>query len=75
MTSSSRSEHDQHMTSLPPPDALLCSSPRAAVTDHSHALLLQVMHTSQYTQWTGFIDQTALGLDPTDYGGELDPHG
>ncbi|GAA5981608.1 hypothetical protein JCM10908_004539, partial [Rhodotorula pacifica] len=36
---------------------------------------LQVMHTSQYIQWTGHIDMTALGLQATDTGGELDPHG
>ena len=35
----------------------------------------QVMHTSEYIQWTGHIDMTALGLLPNDTGGELDPHG
>lgn len=33
------------------------------------------MRTSAYTQWTGHIDMTALGLQSTDTGGELDPHG
>ncbi|KAG0658039.1 hypothetical protein C6P46_006100 [Rhodotorula mucilaginosa] len=36
---------------------------------------LQVMHTSEYIQWTGHIDMTALGLQANDTGGELDPHG
>ncbi|GAA5825766.1 hypothetical protein JCM11251_000363 [Rhodosporidiobolus azoricus] len=36
---------------------------------------LQVMHTSQYIQWTGHIDMTALNLQADDSGGELDPHG
>ena len=26
-------------------------------------------------QWVGYIDNTAIGLTPTDAGGELDPHG
>ena len=33
------------------------------------------MRTSAYIQLVGFIDNAALGLDPTDMGGELDPHG
>lgn len=36
---------------------------------------LQWMKTSAYIQVSGFIDNTALSLDPTDTGGELDPHG
>ncbi|BGP15856.1 hypothetical protein JCM10213_005658 [Rhodosporidiobolus nylandii] len=36
---------------------------------------LQVLRTSAYTQWTGHIDMTALGLAADDTGGELDPHG
>lgn len=36
---------------------------------------VQVLKTSAYTQWTGFINQTALGLLEDDSGGELDPHG
>jgi hypothetical protein len=32
----------------------------------------QVMRTSAYTQWTGHINQTALGLTADDSGGELD---
>jgi len=36
---------------------------------------LQWMETSAYIQISGFIDNTALGLDPGDGGGELDPHG
>ncbi|GAA5909281.1 hypothetical protein JCM8208_005630 [Rhodotorula glutinis] len=36
---------------------------------------LQVMHTSQYIQWTGHINMTALNLVADDTGGELDPHG
>lgn len=36
---------------------------------------LQVLKTSAYTQWTGYINQTALNLMEDDSGGELDPHG
>lgn len=36
---------------------------------------VQVLKTSAYTQWTGYINQTALGLLEDDSGGELDPHG
>jgi hypothetical protein len=36
---------------------------------------LQVLRTSAYTQWTGYINQTALNLQEDDSGGELDPHG
>ncbi|KAJ7838962.1 hypothetical protein B0H13DRAFT_1911511 [Mycena leptocephala] len=36
---------------------------------------IQFMRTSAYIQIVGFIDSTALGLSPTDTGGELDPHG
>lgn len=31
--------------------------------------------TSAYIQVVGFINNAALDLDPTDSGGELDPHG
>jgi hypothetical protein len=33
------------------------------------------MKTSAYIQVVGYIDNTAIGLTPTDTGGELDPHG
>ena len=33
------------------------------------------MKTSSYIQVTGFINNAAIGLDPGDMGGELDPHG
>ncbi|GAA5823778.1 hypothetical protein JCM11251_003290 [Rhodosporidiobolus azoricus] len=36
---------------------------------------LQMVKTKYYTQWTGYIDQTALHLEKDDSGGELDPHG
>jgi len=36
---------------------------------------LQYTKTSAYIQITGFVDNTALNLDPNDGGGELDPHG
>lgn len=36
---------------------------------------VQVLRTQYYTQWTGYIDQTALHLEANDTGGELDPHG
>ncbi|KAF8802989.1 hypothetical protein BYT27DRAFT_6747295 [Phlegmacium glaucopus] len=36
---------------------------------------LQWIKTSAYIQVTGFINNTGIGLDPTDQGGELDPHG
>ncbi|GAA6012959.1 hypothetical protein JCM10207_008395 [Rhodosporidiobolus poonsookiae] len=36
---------------------------------------LQMMRTTQYTQWVGHINQTALNLVEDDTGGELDPHG
>ena len=35
----------------------------------------QFTKTSAYIQITGFIENTAIGLDPADSGGELDPHG
>lgn len=35
----------------------------------------QFMKTSAYIQITGHINQSGIGLDPTDTGGELDPHG
>ena len=33
------------------------------------------MKTPGYIQVTGFINNPGIGLDPTDQGGELDPHG
>ncbi|GAA5889211.1 hypothetical protein JCM6882_000676 [Rhodosporidiobolus microsporus] len=36
---------------------------------------VQMVKTKHYTQWTGYIDQTALHLEKDDSGGELDPHG
>jgi len=36
---------------------------------------LQWMKTPGYIQVTGFIKNSGLSLDPTDEGGELDPHG
>jgi len=33
------------------------------------------MKTSAYIQVTGFINMSAVGLQPSDSGGELDPHG
>jgi len=36
---------------------------------------LQFTKTPAYIQIVGFIDNTAIGLDPADTGGELDPHG
>jgi hypothetical protein len=33
------------------------------------------MRTSAYIQITGTLNQSGIGLDPTDTGGELDPHG
>ncbi|PPQ70899.1 hypothetical protein CVT26_014218 [Gymnopilus dilepis] len=36
---------------------------------------LQWTKTSAYIQVVGFINNTGIGLDPTDSGGELDPHG
>jgi len=33
------------------------------------------MKTSAYIQVTGHFNQSGIGLDPTDTGGELDPHG
>lgn len=33
------------------------------------------MKTPGYIQVTGFINNTGLSLDPSDEGGELDPHG
>jgi len=35
----------------------------------------QFMKTSAYIQVTGKFNQSGIGLDPTDTGGELDPHG
>jgi hypothetical protein len=36
---------------------------------------VQFMRTPGYIQVTGQFNQVGIGLDPTDYGGELDPHG
>ncbi|KAG8869505.1 hypothetical protein FRB97_001092 [Tulasnella sp. 331] len=36
---------------------------------------VQFLKTPAYIQVTGLFNQTAIGLDPTDGGGELDPHG
>lgn len=36
---------------------------------------VQVLKTSKYIQFAGFIDQTLVDLASDDYGGELDPHG
>jgi hypothetical protein len=36
---------------------------------------VQFMRTSAYIQVTGQFNQIGIGLNPTDYGGELDPHG
>jgi hypothetical protein len=36
---------------------------------------LQFTKTSAYIQVVGYINNTGLSLDPTDEGGELDPHG
>jgi hypothetical protein len=36
---------------------------------------LQWTKTPGYIQAVGFINNTGIGLDPTDEGGELDPHG
>jgi len=36
---------------------------------------LQVLKTSKYIQYAGFINQVNLNVAAGDYGGELDPHG
>ncbi|KAF8434200.1 hypothetical protein L210DRAFT_3411075 [Boletus edulis BED1] len=36
---------------------------------------VQVLVTSEYIQYAGFIDQTKVDMNALDYGGELDPHG
>jgi hypothetical protein len=33
------------------------------------------MKTPDYVQVVGFINQALIDLDPTDFGGEMDPHG
>jgi hypothetical protein len=33
------------------------------------------MRTTAYIQLTGVFNQSGINLDPTDTGGELDPHG
>jgi hypothetical protein len=56
----------------------------AYCTEHGHGTRIipegtinsiQFMRTSAYIQITGQFNQSGIGLDPTDYGGELDPHG
>jgi len=36
---------------------------------------LQVLNTSQYIQYIGFINQALVNINSTDFGGELDPGG
>ncbi|KAI9568151.1 hypothetical protein HD554DRAFT_2260752 [Boletus coccyginus] len=36
---------------------------------------VQMLVTSKYIQWAGFIDQTLINIAANDDGGELDPHG
>ncbi|GAA5855159.1 hypothetical protein JCM5353_005898, partial [Sporobolomyces roseus] len=36
---------------------------------------VQFMRTPHYVQVVGQIDQSKINIDPTDYGGEMDPHG
>jgi hypothetical protein len=36
---------------------------------------VQFMKTPDYVQVVGFVDQALIDLDPTDFGGEMDPHG
>jgi hypothetical protein len=36
---------------------------------------VQFMRTNGYIQVSGQFNQSGIGLDPSDYGGELDPHG
>ena len=36
---------------------------------------LQVLLTPEYVQYVGYIDQTRLNMQASDYGGELDPAG
>ncbi|KAI9568153.1 hypothetical protein HD554DRAFT_2191607 [Boletus coccyginus] len=36
---------------------------------------VQMLVTSKYIQWAGFLDQTKVNIAAGDYGGELDPHG
>ncbi|GAA6060526.1 hypothetical protein JCM10212_005607 [Sporobolomyces blumeae] len=36
---------------------------------------VQFMRTPHYVQVVGFIDQSKINIDPSDYGGEMDPHG
>jgi len=71
----------------PTPNGLIGNVEASVVaycTDHGHGTRiipegtitsLQFMRTSAYIQVTGQFNQTGVGLDPTDYGGELDPHG
>ncbi|GAA5928634.1 uncharacterized protein JCM15063_003926 [Sporobolomyces koalae] len=36
---------------------------------------VQFMRTPHYVQVVGQIDQSKINIDPSDYGGEMDPHG
>jgi hypothetical protein len=36
---------------------------------------VQLLVTSEYMQWAGYINQVEVNLAAGDYGGELDPHG
>jgi len=36
---------------------------------------LQVLYAPSYISFAGYIDQGQVNLNPTDFGGELDPHG
>lgn len=36
---------------------------------------VQFMKTPDYVQVVGFVNQQRIFLDPTDFGGEMDPHG
>ena len=36
---------------------------------------LQVLNTSQYIQYVGYINQVNVNMNASDYGGELDPGG
>ena len=56
------------------PSGLLSSFFFFLVISKWHSIFWQFTKTPAYIQIVGFIDNTAIGLDPTDYGGELDPH-
>lgn len=36
---------------------------------------VQFMKTPDYVQVVGFVDQSRINLDSSDFGGEMDPHG